>query len=92
MAKKKKNKMYANDPQASRYQNPRKSLINYSAKSPEQIAAIAAMTVPVALVGAYDQYSHYKEQRKREKLTKKKRFQNRTKMSGITSVKIQKLP
>jgi len=92
MAKKKKNKMYANDPQASRYQNPRKSLINYSAKSPEQIAALAAMTVPVALAAAWDRYDDYKQDRKREKLTKKKRFQNRTKMSGITSVKIQKLP
>jgi|8_EtaG_2_1085327.scaffolds.fasta_scaffold83064_3 hypothetical protein len=91
MAKKKKNKMYANDSQASRYQNPRKSLINYSAKSPEQIAALAAMTVPVALAAAWDQYDDYKQDRKKEKL-KKRRFQNRTKMSGITSVKIQKLP
>ena len=74
-------------------QQPRK--VNQKSKFGEKydkvIGAVSTIA-PLALVGAYDQYSHYKEQRKKEKLTKKKRFQNRTKMSGITSVKIQKLP
>ena len=74
-------------------QQPRK--VNQKSKFGEKydkvIGAVSTIA-PLALVGAYDQYSHYKEQRKKEKLTKKKRFQNRTKMSGVTSVKIQRLP
>ena len=57
-----------------------------------KIIAAVSTVAPLAIIGAWDQYDQYKEQRKREKLTKNKRFQNRTKMSGITSVKIQKLP
>ena len=74
-------------------QQPRK--VNQKSKFGEKydkvIGAVSTIA-PLALVGAYVQYSHYKEQRKKEKLTKKKRFQNRTKMSGVTSVKIQRLP
>ena len=74
-------------------QQPRK--VNQKSKFGEKydkvIGAVSTIA-PLALVGAYDQYSHYKEQRKKEKLTKKKRFQNRTKMSRVTSVKIQRLP
>ena len=74
-------------------QQPRK--VNEKPKFEEKYGKVigaVSMVAPLALVGAYDQYLHHKEQRKKEKLTKKKRFQNRTKMSGITSVKIQRLP
>ena len=66
----------------------------YLKKNPKVAKVIGgvSMLAPIAIIGAWDQYDQYKEQRKREKLTKNKRFQNRTKMSGITSVKIQKLP
>lgn len=74
-------------------QQPRK--VNQKSKFGEKydkvIGAVSTIA-PLALVGAYDRYLDYKEQRKKEKLTKKKRFQNRTKMSGVTSVKIQRLP
>ena len=74
-------------------QQPRK--VNQKSKFEEKynkVIGAASMLAPIAIIGAWDQYDQYKEQRKREKLTKNKRFQNKTKMSGITSVKIQKLP
>ena len=74
-------------------QQPRK--VNQKSKFGEKydkVIGAVSTVAPLALVGAYDQYSHYKEQRKKEKLTKKKRFQNITKMSGVTCVKIQRLP
>ena len=48
----------------------RKSMINYDVKTPEQIAALAAMTVPIAVYGAIDQFDKFKERRKQEKLNK----------------------
>ena len=61
-------------------------------KSPEEIAAFAAMTVPLAIYGAIDQFDKFKQRRKEEKLKKLSKFQNRTKIKGITSSKIIKLP
>ena len=60
--------------------------------SPEKFAAGAAMTVPLAVYGAIDQFDKFKQRRKEEKLKKLSKFQNRTKIKGITSSKIIKLP
>ncbi len=70
----------------------RKSMINYDVKTPEQIAALAAMTVPIAVYGAIDQFDKFKERRKQEKLKKVSRFKNRNRIKGVTSSKIIKLP
>ena len=63
-------------------------------KTPEQIAAITAMTVPLAVFGAIDQFDKFKQEQKRKKLRGKTgpKFQNRTKIKGVSSAKIIKLP
>ena len=63
-------------------------------KSPEEIAAIVAMTAPLAVFGAIDQFDKFKQEQKRKKLRAKTgpKFQNRTKIKGVSSAKIIKLP
>jgi len=94
------NKTYSNDPQASKYQQPRKASIYDKMKefsddpSNQRAATGAAIIIPTALMAVAAGFDDFKENRKLEKLKKAQKrssFKNTNKIKGVSSVRIRKI-
>jgi len=82
------NKTYSNDPQASKYQQPRK--VDYG----KYVPLAAATLLPIAAFGVIEGMDEFKHREKLNKLKnsqKRSSFKNTNKIKGVSSVRIRKI-